>query len=138
MRFVVLFVLLFMNVVVEAQESSRPLTPTEALTKIDQKVTVQMEVKSTGGNTARYLNSEADFKSEKNFAIFIPNVALPNFQKAGAGDPGKHYFGKTIQVSGTVSLVQNRPQIRVQDPDQIKVLNQAAAPAAPAAKRAGK
>ncbi len=31
-----------------AQEATRPLTPTEALTKIDQKVTVQMEVKSTG------------------------------------------------------------------------------------------
>lgn len=129
MRFVLLVVYLsFVSSLASAQDSSQPITAAEALKKIDQKVTVQMEVKSTGGNTARYLNSEADFKSEKNFAIFIPNVALPNFEKAGAGDPGKYYFGKTIQVTGTVSLAQNRPQIRVQEPDQIKVINQGAAP----------
>lgn len=121
-----------------AQDSTRPLTPAEALTKIDQKVTVQMEVKSTGGNTARFLNSEADFKSEKNFAIFVPNIALAAFQKAGAGDPGKYYYGKTILVSGTVALVQNRPQIRVEDPNQIKVINNAAVPAAAAVKQATK
>jgi hypothetical protein len=63
---------------------------------------------------------------------------LPNFQKAGSGDPGKYYFGKTIVVSGTVSLVQNRPQIRVQDPEQIKVISQDGAPAAAAGKRTGK
>src|SRR5262245_59120231 len=99
MRFIRLAIAIaVVSVNVSAQDSPRPLTAAEALTKVDQKVTVQMEVKSTGGNTARFLNSEADFKSEKNFAIFIPNVALPNFQKAGAGDPGKYYFGKTVQV----------------------------------------
>ncbi len=117
---VIVFALASFNL--SAQDATRPLTPTEALTKIDQKVTVQMEVKSTGGNTARYLNSEADFKSDKNFAVFIPNIALPAFSKAGADDPGKHYYGKTILVSGTVSLVQNRPQIRVEDPSQIKIV----------------
>ena len=121
-----------------AQDSARPIMPTEALTKIDQKVTVQMEVKSTGGNTARFLNSEVDFKSERNFAIFVPNIALTAFQKAGAGDPGTYYYGKTILVSGMVALVQNRPQIRVEDPNQIKVVNNPAAPAAAAVKRAAK
>ena len=129
MRFIgVLILVALVSFPAQAQDSTRPLAPTEALTKIDQKVTVQMEVKSTGGNTARYLNSEADFKAEKNFAIFIPNIALAAFQKAGAGDPGKFYYGKTIVVSGTVALVQNRPQIRVEDPNQIKVVNNAAAP----------
>jgi len=59
-----------------AQEAARPITPEEALKRVDQKVTVAMDVKSTGGNTARYLNSETDFRDNKNFAIFIPNVAL--------------------------------------------------------------
>ena len=113
-----------------AQEASRPLTPAEALGKVNQKVTVAMEVKSTGGNTARYLNSEADFRTEKNFAVFIPNIALDAFKKAGVEDPGKYYYGKTIVVSGTVALSQNRPQIRVENPSQIKVVNSPAAPAA--------
>jgi len=89
-----------------------------------------LEVKSTGGNTARYLNSETDFRGEKNFAIFIPNIALAAFQKAGVEDPGKHYDGKTIVVTGTVALSQNRPQIRVENPTQIKIVNSPSPPAA--------
>src|SRR5690349_18497388 len=87
-----------------AQQAARPLTPDEALKRVDQKVTVAMQVKSTGGNTARYLNSEADFRNERNFAIFIPNIALAAFKQAGVEDPGVYYKDKTIVVSGTVVL----------------------------------
>jgi hypothetical protein len=69
---------------VEGVDMTRPLSPEEALKKVDQTVTVLMEIKSTGGNTARFLNSETDFRSEKNFAVFIPHLALASFQKAGA------------------------------------------------------
>src|SRR5258708_4875481 len=81
-----------------AQEDAKPLTPEEALKKVDQQVTVLMEVKSTGGNTARYLNSETDFRGDKNFAIFIPQVALIKFFKADIEEPAKYYKGKTVQV----------------------------------------
>lgn len=92
-----------------------------------------MAVKSTGGNTARYLNSETDFRSEKNFAIFIPNIALAAFKQAGIEDPGVYYKDKTIVVTGTVALSQNRPQIRVENVNQIKVVQgPAASPARPA------
>ena len=40
-----------------AEDETGPLTPEEALNKVDQRITVRMDVKSTGGNTARYLNS---------------------------------------------------------------------------------
>jgi len=130
MRFIVAVQFVFVFVALSsAQESVRPLTSVEALSKVDQKVTVSMEVKSTGGNTARYLNSEADFRAEKNFAVFIPNIALDAFKKSGVEDPGKYYYGKTIVVNGTVALGQGRPQIRVENPNQIKVVNSPAAPA---------
>ena len=116
-----------------AQEGARPLTPEEALKRVDQKITVAMEVKSTGGNTARYLNSEADFRANTNFAIFIPNVALAAFKQAGVADPGEFYKGKTIVVTGTVALAQGRPQIRVENASQIKLSGNNAAP--PAVKR---
>jgi DNA/RNA endonuclease YhcR with UshA esterase domain len=111
-----------------AQEDSKPLTPEEALKKVDERVTVQMEVKSTGGNTARYLNSDANYRSDKNFAIFIPQNALAKFHKADIDEPAQYYKGKTIQVTGTVELASskttsNRPQIRVEDPAQIKVID---------------
>ena len=112
-----------------AQEA-RPITPDEALKRIDQKVTVAMEVKSTGGNTARYLNSQIDFRDEKNFAIFIPNIALAAFKQAGVEDPGVYYKGKSIVVTGMVALAQGRPQIRVENVSQIKVLGNNVAPGA--------
>jgi len=110
-----------------AQEDAKILTPEAAAKRIDERVIVQMEVKSTGGNTARYLNSEIDYRSEKNFAVFIPQAALARFRKADVEDPGQYYKGKTIQVAGTVTLGAARasggkPEIRVEDPAQIKVV----------------
>jgi hypothetical protein len=92
-----------------------------------------MDVKSTGGKTARFLNSETDFRSEKNFAVFIPNIALAEFKKAGIEDPGEHYKGKSIIATGNVEISQNRPQLRVDGPAQIKVVSAGAN--APAVKR---
>ena len=44
-----------------------PMTPAEAAKKINEKVVVQMAVKSSGGRENKYLNSEEDFKDPKNF-----------------------------------------------------------------------
>ena len=103
-------------------QDARPLSPTEALTKVNQKVTVALDVKSTGGKTARFLNSETDFRTEKNFAVFIPNIALAEFKKAGVEDPGEYYKNKSIIATGNVEISQNRPQLRVENPAQIKVV----------------
>src|SRR5438874_3449211 len=130
MRFAAIVVVLVQAAICFAQEAARPITPEEALKRIDQKVTVAMEVKSTGGNTARYLNSETDFRANTNFAIFIPNLALAAFKQAGVADPGEFYKGKAIIVTGTVALAQGRPQIRVENVNQIKLLGNNVAPAA--------
>lgn len=112
-----------------AQEA-RPLTPAEALTKVDQKVTVAMDIRSTGGKTARFLNSESDFRDESNFAVFIPNFALTAFKKAGIEDPAAHYKDKSIVATGKVEMSQGRPQLRVESPAQIKVVSEGASPGA--------
>lgn len=113
-----------------AQETAPPISPAEALQRVDQKVTVLMQVKSTGGNTARFLNSQTDFRSETNFAIFIPNLALTSFKEAGIADPGEYYKDKTILASGTITLSQGRPILRADKANQIKLVN--TPPAAPA------
>ena len=108
----------------KAESAPKALTPAEAATKIDEKVTVEMEVKSTGGNTARYLNSESDFRSASNFTVFIPAKALAAFKQAKIDDPGVFFKGKTVQVSGTVALNRDKkPEIRLDDPAQIKVVS---------------
>jgi DNA/RNA endonuclease YhcR with UshA esterase domain len=106
-----------------AQADADPLTPEEAAKKVDEKVTMQMEVKSTGrGNTTRYLNSMTNFRDRSNFTIVIFSSDLPRFRKVEIDDPTEYYKGKTIQVTGTVSVYRGQVQIQVDDPEQIKVV----------------
>jgi DNA/RNA endonuclease YhcR with UshA esterase domain len=94
----------------------------EAAKKVNEKVTVEMEVKSTGGKGICLLNSEADYKDANNFTIFIPKDTMERFENAKIEDPQKHFKGKTVLVTGTVTLYQKKLQIKPDDPDQIKVV----------------
>ena len=100
----------------------KPLTPADAAKKTNEKVTVEMEVKSTGGRSNRYLNSEPDYKSADNFTVFITKEVLPKFKDAKIDDPADYYKGKTIRVSGTVTVYEDKPRIEVAGPDQILVV----------------
>ncbi|QDU23138.1 hypothetical protein [Urbifossiella limnaea] len=103
-------------------QDAAPLTLADAPKKVDQKVTVEFEVKSTGGKAGVYLNSEADFKSDKNFTVFLPAKAVEKFKAAKVDDPAAHFKGKTVRVTGTVTLFKEKPQIKVEGPDQVKVV----------------
>jgi hypothetical protein len=104
-------------------DDPKPLTPADAAKKVNEAVLVEMEVKSTGGKTNRYLNSEEDYKSADNFTIFLPKEILGKFTDAKIDDPADYYKGKTIRVTGTVVLGDDKkPRIKVDAPDQIKVV----------------
>src|SRR5581483_1404460 len=96
--------LLTLNCVAGTHDNQQPLTPEEAAKKVDQQVTIQMQVRSSGGNRNRYLNSRPDFAAADNFTIFIPEAAVPSFVQAKIERPEEHFYGKTIQVTGTVTL----------------------------------
>jgi DNA/RNA endonuclease YhcR with UshA esterase domain len=118
----VLFALMVLPAFMADDAPAKALTPAEAAKKVNEKVTVEMEVKSSGGQTNHFLNSEADFKDAKNFTVFIPKEAIEKFAKAKIDNPATHFKGKTIRVTGTVTLFQEKPQIKVEDPDQIKIV----------------
>ncbi len=44
------------------------------------------------------------------------------FKKAGIDEPASYFKGKTIQVSGLVTLFKDRPRLVVSDPKQIQAL----------------
>jgi DNA/RNA endonuclease YhcR with UshA esterase domain len=119
---IALFAFIFAAVASGDDKPAKPLTPAEAAKKVNEKVTVEMEVKSTGGKDAVYLNTETDYKDAKNFTIFIPDSAREKFKKAKVEDPKTYYKGKTIRVTGTVALFREKPQIKVGDPSQIEVV----------------
>ncbi len=106
-----------------AEDAPKPVTPAVASTKIKEKVTVEMLVKSTGGRENCYLNSEEDFKLDSNFTIFISKDVKDKMKKVGIENPAEHFKQKTIQVTGTVILVEKKPRISITEPEQVKILD---------------
>jgi DNA/RNA endonuclease YhcR with UshA esterase domain len=98
------------------------ISPAAAAKKVNEKVTVEMEVKSTGGKDNWFLNSTESFKDDKNFTVFVPKETVDKFKKNKIDDVEKQFKGKTIQVTGTVTLFKDKPQIKVDEPDQIKIV----------------
>jgi DNA/RNA endonuclease YhcR with UshA esterase domain len=107
-------------------DETKPLAPAEAIKKVNEKVTVEMVVKASKNRLEKrgeiYLDSEQDFRDEKNLAIVITKTAAPRFKEAGIADPAAHFKGKTIRVQGTVILKDDRPRIEVDEPKQIRIV----------------
>ena len=104
-------------------EPPKPLSPEEAATKVNQEVTLQMEVKSASlVKGVCFLNSQENFKDDKNFTIFIDKEALEKFKEAKIDDPSAHYKGKTVQVKGKIILYRDRPEIKLSGPEAITVV----------------
>ena len=67
--------------------------------------------------------SEKDFRSEKNMTIALDLKSLKSdLKEAKIDDPGKHYLGKKVKVTGKVELFNKWPQIRVRKLEQIKIV----------------
>jgi DNA/RNA endonuclease YhcR with UshA esterase domain len=119
----VVAVLLVPTAWLEDKPKDKPLTPVEAAKKVGEKVTVEMEVKSARkGSGVAFLNSEADFKDDKNFTLFINKAGVERLKEAKVEDPADHFQGKTVRATGKVSLYRERPQIIIEDPAQIVIV----------------
>ena len=106
-----------------ADDQPTPIGPAEAAKKINEEVTVRMDVKSANlRESVCFLNSEEDFKDVKNFTVFIDKDTLAKFKEAKIDDPAAHFKGKTIEVKGKVTLYRERPEIKLSGPDSIKVV----------------
>jgi alkaline phosphatase D len=114
----------------EAVASNRPaapgaasagaVTPAEAAKKVNEKVTVEMKVQTTGrtrDGSRVFLNSAADFRAKDNFAAVLDmRKVAEGLKAAGVADPQAFYRGKTVRVTGTVALYRDNPEIIVEDP----------------------
>ena len=94
---------------------------------VGQKVTLEMKVNSTGQATngsRMFLNSATSFRDPANFTVVLDmRVVGDKLKAAGVAEPLTYYRGKTVRVTGTVSLFNDRPQIVVEDAGQIAVVN---------------
>ena len=105
----------------------KPLTPVEAIKEVNEEVTVQMLVKAAKNRLEKrgeiYLDSEENFRDEKNLGIVITKTGAAKFKEAGVNDPAVHFQDKIIRVKGTVIIKEQRPRIEVDDPKQIQIVN---------------
>jgi DNA/RNA endonuclease YhcR with UshA esterase domain len=106
-----------------AAYQDNPITPEEAAKKVNQEVTLQMEVKSASvSKGVCFLNSSENFKDVKNFTIFIGKDALAKFSEAKIADPASYFRGKRVQVKGKVTLYHDRPEITLTGPEAIRLV----------------
>jgi DNA/RNA endonuclease YhcR with UshA esterase domain len=101
----------------------KPLGPAEARKKVGKKVTVEMTVKAAKDRLEKrgeiYLDSEEDFKDEKNFAVVITKKGAASLREAGIADPAAHFKGKKIRATGKVKEVSDVPRVEIDDARQI-------------------
>jgi DNA/RNA endonuclease YhcR with UshA esterase domain len=110
----------------QGASEDKPLAPVEARKQIGKEITVKMEVKAAKDRLEKrgeiYLDSEEDFKDEKNFAVVITKKGAASLKKAGIADPANHFKGKTIQATGTVKEVDGVPRIEIEEAKRIRVV----------------
>ena len=101
-----------------------PLSPQEAVNQVNEPVTVEMLVKAAKSCphcSQIFLDSEEDHHDPNNLAVAVTDTGAARFKGARIDDPALHFKGKTIRVTGVVTLKDNRPQIEVDDPSQVEV-----------------
>jgi DNA/RNA endonuclease YhcR with UshA esterase domain len=107
-------------------DDDKPLSPVEARKQVGKEVTVQMEVKTAKDRLEKrgeiYLDSEEEFKDEKNFAIVITKKGAASLKEAGIADPADHFKGKTVTAKGTVKEVDGVPRIEIDEAKQITAM----------------
>src|SRR5438067_23061 len=80
-----------------ADDKPTVIGPADAAKKVNEQVTLEMEVKSaTLRGTNCFLNSEKDFRDPKNVTLFIDKDAVAKFKEAKIDDPAAHFKGKVV------------------------------------------
>ncbi len=104
------------------------LSPVEARKKIGEKITIEMTVQAAKDRLEKrgeiYLDSETNFRDDKNFAVVITKAGAASLQKAGIDKPAEHFKGKKIRATGSVKEVDKVPRIEVDDAKQIRIADQ--------------
>src|ERR1700722_3842631 len=102
-----------------------PISPVEAIQRVNEPVLVEMLVKRSKSCTCSsqfFLDCEEDKRDPKNLGVVVTTTGAAKFKEVEIDDPADYFQGKTIRVQGTVILKDTRPYIEVDDPGQVEVV----------------
>jgi hypothetical protein len=109
-----------------AAKDASPRPPEEAGKHVGEEGTFEMVVRASKDRLAQrqeiYLDSTEDHTDPKNLAAVVTVDGAAKLKEAGIDDPAAYFKGKTIRVSGTVTVKNGEPRIEVNDAKQIKVV----------------
>jgi hypothetical protein len=101
------------------------LAPIQARKRVGVKITVEMTVRAAKDRLEKrgeiYLDSEPDFRDEKNFAVVITKKGAASLKTAGIDNPADHFIEKKIRATGVVKEVDSVPRIEIDDAKQIRL-----------------
>jgi hypothetical protein len=101
------------------------MSPVEAISRINETVTVEMLVQRTKcctGSRQVFLDSEPNYSDPNNLGVVVTEAGRAKFSEAGIDDPTAHFQGKTIRVRGLVIRKEKGPYIEVKEPGQIEIM----------------
>jgi serine/threonine protein kinase len=104
---------------------AQAIRPEDAARYVNVTCAVEMRVQSSGlsSNGAMVvLNSEADYRHPKNFTVVIPGTVANQLRAQGIPDLMSYYLYKTIHVNGRITLLQGRPQMQLENAEQIRLV----------------
>ena len=113
-----------------AWAADKPLPPEEARKQVGQQICVEMLVRVGKDRLEKrgeiYLDSEEDFRDEKNFAIVVTKTGADDLRAQGIASPAEHFQGKRVQARGLVLEVDGVPRIEINSAQQIKLVPETA------------
>src|SRR6185295_3867806 len=83
------------------EAAAMPISPLEAINRLNEPVTVEMLVKrakSCTGSSQFFLDCEENHRDPKNLGVVVTTGGAAKFKEAGIDDPADHFKGKTIRV----------------------------------------
>src|SRR5262249_2503513 len=108
-----------------APPQKRALDPEEAAGAVGHTVTVEMTIASVGENRAAkwlYLNSGSGPQDPGNFALAIPQGTPGRRKSRGLDCPDADLVGRRVRGTGPVSEWRDKPQIIIERPEQLQLL----------------
>lgn len=111
--------------IIAADDSPKWLTAGEARKLVDKDVHAEVTIQTAKNRLEKrgeiYLDTEPDFRDDKNLAIVITRTGAADFQTQGVEDPAEHFLNKTIRVQGKVTLGEHGPRIEITAAKQIQL-----------------
>lgn len=110
--------------------ASAPISDADAADHVGDECVVEMVVRAARALADQdicFLNSRRDRRDEDNFTAVIFKGGLERFRAAGIENPALHFLDRRIRVRGVIAEHKDRPQIVVEDPAQIEIVEDPAA-----------